>query len=101
MKDPTDLPGVIETANYIANQSDRWLFVALLLIFIGAVAWLTRYFTSQIEKAQKEILSISTAFNTHLIQANREMLTVMGQCQETLEKTTEIIERVERSLAER
>jgi len=36
MKDPTDLPGLIETTTHIASQTDRWMFVAMLIIFITA-----------------------------------------------------------------
>ena len=36
---------VIETANYVSQQTDRWLFVALLVIGLMAIGILFRYFT--------------------------------------------------------
>jgi len=92
-------PDLIQsTADYASRQSDRWLFVAILLIGIVAVTWIIKYFSGQVKESRAEIAFVSTAFNRHLIEANREMLSLVASCKIAIEQNTSVINRVERKL---
>jgi hypothetical protein len=89
---------VIETANYAAMQSDRWLFVALLIIGLLAIGVLFKFFTSRLDNLQQRMDRQTEDFVSHLKTANKEMLEVIASAQETIAKNTNLIERVERKL---
>jgi hypothetical protein len=82
---------LIDATNFAAGQSDRWLFVALLIIGITAIGILFRYFTARLDTLQDRMDKQNADFVAHLTTANREMLDVISSA-----KT--VIERVERKL---
>jgi hypothetical protein len=82
---------LLEATNFAAGQSDRWLFVALLIIGITAIGILFRYFTARLDTLQDRMDKQNADFVSHLTTANREMLDVISSA-----KT--VIERVERKL---
>ena len=82
---------LLEATNFAAGQSDRWLFVALLIIGITAIGILFRYFTARLDTLQDRMDKQNADFVAHLTTANREMLDVISSA-----KT--VIERVERKL---
>lgn len=88
----------IDAINHAAAQSDRWLFVALILIGLLAVFSLFRYFTSRLDRLKNQMDDQTTEFVTHLKTANREMLTVIASAQEVINRNSQIMERVERKL---
>ena len=98
MQDPTDLPGLIETVNYAALQSDRWMLVASLALIIIAGVWMTRYFTAQIQQARAESLVVTERFTTHLIKSNVELSQLVANNTKALESNTHALEKVERKL---
>lgn len=77
---------LIDAANYAAVQSDRWLFVALLIVFFVAIAWIVKYFTDEIQRLRIRVDEVQTAFNNYLVTTNKEL--------------TELLRRVEGQLAE-
>ena len=82
---------LIEATNFAAGQSDRWLFVALLVIGITAIGILFRYFTARLDTLQDRMDKQNADFVSHLTTANREMLEVISSAKV-------VIERVERKL---
>lgn len=82
---------LIEAANFAAGQSDRWLFVALLIIGISAIGILFRYFTARLDTLQDRMDGQTADFVAHLKTANQEMLAVIASAKA-------VIERVERKL---
>lgn len=88
----------IDAINHAAAQSDRWMFVALILIGLLAVFSLFRYFTSRLDRIKSQMDTQTTEFVTHLKTANREMLTVIASAQEVINRNSQIMERVERKL---
>ena len=82
---------MMETISHAAAQSDRWLFVALLVIGISAIGILFRYFTARLDTLQDRMDKQNADFVTHLTTANREMLDVISSAKV-------VIERVERKL---
>ena len=82
---------LLELTNYASGQSDRWLFVALLVIGISAIGILFRYFTARLDTLQDRMDKQNADFVAHLTTANREMLEVISSAKV-------VIERVERKL---
>lgn len=82
---------LFETIGHAATQSDRWLFVALLVIGISAIGILFRYFTGRLDTLQTRMDSQTAEFVSHLKTANQEMLAVIASAKA-------VIERVERRL---
>jgi len=84
-------PDLLNIANHASAQSDRWLFVALLIIGMSAVWFLFRYFTGRIDGLQQRMDKQNEDFVSHLKTANAEMLTVIRSARD-------LIERVEKRL---
>ncbi len=89
---------VIETANYVSLQSDRWLFVALLVIGLTAIGVLFKYFTGRLDGLQTRIDTQTNDFVSHLKAANKEMLDVIALANATITKNSTLLERLERKL---
>ena len=88
----------IDLINHAAVQSDRWMFVALLIIGILAVIVLFRFFTSRLERVEKKMDQVQSEFNTHLKTANKEMLEVLSLSNQTIGRNMTILDRIERKL---
>ncbi len=82
---------LLEATNFAAGQSDRWLFVALLVIGLAAIGVLFRYFTARLDTLQDRMDGQTAEFVSHLKTANQEMLQVIASAKA-------VIERVERKL---
>jgi hypothetical protein len=82
---------LIDATNFAAGQSDRWLFVALLVIGLAAIGVLFRYFTARLDMLQDRMDGQTAEFVAHLKTANQEMLQVIASAKA-------VIERVERKL---
>jgi hypothetical protein len=89
---------VIETANYVAHQSDRWMFVALLIIGIGCIWVLFKYFTSRLDTLQSRMDAQTNEFLSHLKTANKEMLEVISMANATIAKNSILLERIDKKL---
>ena len=89
---------VTEVATYAAHQSDRWLFVALIVIGLFAAFWLFRYFTGRLDTLQKRMDEQSENFIDHLKIANKDMLEVISTAHKTISLNTAMMERVEKRL---
>jgi len=82
---------LLEATSFAAGQSDRWLFVALLVIGLAAIGVLFRYFTARLDTLQDRMDGQTAEFVSHLKTANQEMLGVIASAKA-------VIERVERKL---
>ena len=85
---PDDL---LTLTTHASGQSDRWLFVALLIIGLAAIGVLFRYFTGRLDSLQDRMDTQTAEFVAHLKTANQEMLGVIASAKA-------VIERVERKL---
>ena len=82
---------LLSLTNYASGQSDRWLFVCLLVIGLMAIGVLFRYFTGRLDTLQNRMDTQTSEFVAHLKTANQEMLAVIASAKA-------VIERVERKL---
>jgi hypothetical protein len=76
-----------ETVSVFAVQDDRWMFIAMLLLFILSVGWMVRYFTEQVEAARSEAKELNGKFMQHMHEAHSQMVRV-------IEANTEALHRV-------
>ena len=90
--------GVIEATNHAAAQSDKWMFVALLVIGLLAIGYLFRFFTNRIDALQNRMDDQSNQFISHLRTSNKEMLDVISLAQSTISKNSMLMERIEKKL---
>jgi hypothetical protein len=89
---------IIDATNHAAAQTDRWMFVALLVIGILSIGYLFRFFTQRIDALQNRMDVQSGDFINHLQKANKEMLEVISLAQSTISKNSLLMDRVERRL---
>ena len=89
---------VIDATNHAAAQTDRWMFVALLVIGMFSIGYLFRFFTQRIDALQNRMDVQSGDFINHLQKANKEMLEVISLAQSTISKNSLLMDRVERRL---
>lgn len=87
----TDPKQLFDAATFASGQSDRWLFVALLIIGLCAIGVLFKYFTGRLDSLQDRMDTQTGEFVAHLKTANQEMLAVIASAKA-------VIERVERKL---
>lgn len=95
----------LDAVTQISHQSDRWIFVALLAIGIFAAWMLFKHFTARETAMESKIDSIalraedqSKRFIEHLQTANRELAAILTETNATLNRNTQLMERVERKL---
>jgi len=93
-----DLDTAIKTIDHAAHQDDRWMFVALLIVGLVTIYFLTRYFMRQIAELQKEIAAVRTDFETHLRTANADMVAALTKSTEVIAHNSAIIEQIQRKL---
>ena len=93
-----DLDNAIKTIDHAAHQDDRWMFVALLVIGLVTIYFLTRDFMRQIAELQQEIAAVRTEFETHLRTANADMVAALTKSTEVIAHNSAIIEQIQRKL---
>jgi hypothetical protein len=88
----------LKLVNHAALQSPTWHLIALVVIGIGFVIVIFRWFTGRMEKLESEMKLQSTEFIAHLKTANREMLEVIHSNQQTTNRAISIMDRLELKL---
>lgn len=93
MPDPATLKAVTDTASYVSVQSDRWLFIALLLVFGLAIYAMAKWFMARevamearVDVLQTRIDAQGSAFNDFLINRHSSMTTIVQKNTEVLEE---------------
>jgi type VI protein secretion system component VasK len=83
---------VTEITNYAALQSDRWLFIASLVLGLLCFAWLVRYFTVQLKESSQKVEKAYEAIYHHLETSNKEILSILSEHAVALKHYTSAIE---------
>lgn len=89
---------LIQATNYAAQQSDRWIFVALLIIGVSFSTFLFRYFATEVRSIRAEMRNQNSDFILHLKTANKEITELVKTAHETIARNSVVMERVERKL---
>jgi uncharacterized membrane-anchored protein YhcB (DUF1043 family) len=94
-----------ETVTYASTQSDRWMFVALLVIGIVFIVLMAKFFMKRFDDLQMRIDNQQLKFEKqnhdfveHLKQNNKEMLEVISTAHSTISRNTVVMERLEKRL---
>ena len=93
-----NLSSAIETINHASEQSDRWMFIALLVVVLVACAIVFKYLTLRLERVEKKMDQVQVEFNMHLKTANKDMLDVLSLSNNTIGRNMTILDRIERKL---
>jgi uncharacterized membrane protein YccC len=88
----------LKIVNHAAAQDATWHLIALVAIGLIFASVLFRWFTKRLEKVEHKMDDQNAEFLRHLKTANREMLEVISQNQQTTSRAISIMERVERKL---
>jgi uncharacterized membrane-anchored protein YhcB (DUF1043 family) len=88
------LDDTLRTIDHASRQDDRWLFIALLVIGLITIWFLARYFISQVEALQREIVATRTEFEQHLKTANAEMVAALTKSSEIIAQNSAILEQI-------
>ena len=80
---------IIDLADYGSQQSDRWLFIALLVVAGIAFVWLTKWFIAQIEKAHQSTAEINLRFADYLQKNSAEHVMVVAKCSQVMDQVLE------------
>ena len=88
----------LNTISYAAQQSDRWMFVALLFIGVVFSTFLFRYFAAEVKSIRGEMREQNEEFIAHLKIANKEITELVKTAHEIIAKNSVIMERVEKKL---
>jgi hypothetical protein len=85
--------------NHAAQQSDRWMFVALLGIGVLFCIFLFRYFAKETTDIRNEMRGQNQEFIAHLKLANKEITELVKTAHETIARNSVVMERVEKKLS--
>ena len=87
-----DIKTVTDITTFAAGQSDRWMFVALLVIgmvvALTSGVWMTRYFTAELKAARLEFQQLSKIFNAHLLDSQKELAVLIAKNTDALNRVT-------------
>ena len=109
----TQIEQLKQVADYATLQNDRWLFIAMLVIFLNAMYFTVRWGMRQLDKRDtkiedltKDVATARSEFNTFLISAVKELSAVISKNTEVIKENTEmsdrklaILDRVDRTLS--
>jgi len=87
-----NITDVTELTTFAAGQSDRWMFVALLVIgmvvALTSGVWMTRYFTAELKAARLEFQQLSKDFTAHLLESNKELASLIAKNTDAMNRVT-------------
>jgi len=89
---------ILQTIDFAATKSDRFLFVGLLLVGITAASIIFKYLTSRLDQVEKKMEQVQVDFNTHLRTANKEMMEILSISTQAIGKNMLILDRIERKI---
>jgi hypothetical protein len=70
----------LQTIEHASQQSDRWLFIALLIVGGLSIGWLTRWFMQQLAIANQATAEAQKGFADYLQNNATEMIKVVSEC---------------------
>jgi uncharacterized membrane protein (DUF106 family) len=85
----------LKIVNHAAAQDATWHVIALVFIGLVFATVLFRWFTKRLERVEVKMDEQNEEFLKHLKTANREMLEVISQNQQTTNRAINIMDRLE------
>lgn len=75
---------IVRTANNLVDKSDRWLFLAALLVLGGCAFMALRWLVSKFEKGQEQLATLTG----EAIKTNERLAVVLDRNNGALEENT-------------
>lgn len=92
MPDPVTIKAVSDAATFASVQSDRWLFIVLLIVFLVAIAWMARWFMARNDALQGRVDGLQKEFNDFLQSRHAVMAGIVEKNTSVLEKSVTTLE---------
>jgi hypothetical protein len=99
---------VAKAADYAAIQSDRWMFVATLIVFLLAIGFVAKWLMARNDALQARVDGLQKEFNEFLQNRHANMATVveantlmLGKSMTALESATTLLKQVADSVERR
>jgi hypothetical protein len=91
MPDPILIKATSDAATFAAAQSDRWLFVALLAIFLLSIGWMAKWFMARNDSLQVRVDALQKEFNDFLQNRHTAMMAVVDKNTNVLESAVQTL----------
>jgi hypothetical protein len=92
----TDMPEgvsqITKAADYAAVQSDRWLFIAALIVLGFVVAYVARWFVKQYEGLVTDFRQDRHKYEETLLRLTQEQGAMTREVAVVLDRTTKVVE---------
>lgn len=86
-----------KVADYAAQQSDRWLFIALLVVGGLSIAWLAKWFMAQLAISHSATAAAQQQFAEYLMNQSAESLKVISECRLAMQRSNQLLEEHQRN----
>jgi hypothetical protein len=87
MPDPQD---VLEIVDHASTMSDRWLFLAMLVLLLlalfVAIRWIVLYFTKRTDKLEQEIVDVREKHVKYITEEAAKTSSLLDRCLRALER---------------
>lgn len=87
-----EISQVARTADYAAAQSDRWLFIAALIVLGIVVVYVARYFVKQYEGLVTDFRQDRHKYEETLLQLTQEQGAMTKDLAVVLDRNTKVME---------
>jgi hypothetical protein len=91
--DPT---AVTKVADYASSQSDRWLFIALLVIGGMSIWFMAKWFMTQLSNSHDSTAAAQQQFANYLTNQAAENVKVISECRVAIQRSNELLEEHQR-----
>ena len=92
MTNMPEISQVTRTADYAAAQSDRWLFIAALIVLGIVVAYVARYFVKQYEGLVTDFRQDRHKYEETLLRLTQEQGAMTKDLAVVLDRNTKVME---------
>lgn len=86
---------VTKAADYAAQQSDRWLFIALLVVGGISIAFITRYFMAQLAAANTATYAAHQQLADYLKTTAAQGIAIIAECRDAMHRVNARLEAAE------
>jgi hypothetical protein len=88
---------ILKAADHAAKQDDRWLFIALLVIGLITIWFITKYFMAQVVSLTEKVHKIQDNFTSYLQGQNKETVAALAKASMIIEQNSLVIADLKRN----
>lgn len=82
---------ILNAADHASRMDDRWLFVALLIVGLLSIGFLTKYFMAEIGELQVEVTKVREDFSEHLKKQTAEVAATLAVSNAVVSQNSEVL----------